>query len=128
MRTTRHKRTVESTQNRTETGQKDKQVRRLPKSHVDYWVSRLRKRSYLHKGKTHVVPDWQVRLQHLGREEWFNLGTPNQAAAAAKAKLIYTFLQANSWDATLAKFKSQEGAIKRDGVTIGDYLRAVEGS
>lgn len=128
MRRTEHKKTVADSQSRTETGQTKREVRRLPKSHVDYWVSRLRKRSYQHKGKTFVVPDWQVRLQHLGREEWFNLATANQAAAAAKAKSIYGFLQANGWEPTLAKFKAQDGAIKRDGVTIGDYLRAVESS
>jgi hypothetical protein len=36
-----------------------------------------------------------VKLQHQGRRDNFNLGTPNRTAAAVKARDIYVYLQAN---------------------------------
>ena len=99
--------TVEDIKNRTETGQSPTVKKSsLPKTHQGYWSSRLRKRSYpAPDGKTHIeIPVWQVRLFHAGRENWFNLGTSNQTAAAIKARDIYVFLKANGWDAALAKF------------------------
>ena len=49
--------------------------------------------------------DLYVRVQHGGRREFFGLNTTNQDAGAIKARDIFTFLKANGWDATLAKFK-----------------------
>lgn len=104
-------------------------VRRLSKTNADFWPSRLRKRSYTDRdGQLVEVPDWQVRLKKAGREAWFNLGSPNQAAAAKKAKEIYTHLEANGWDATLAKFKPESNVTPRLNLTVGDYLSAVEGT
>ena len=105
----------------------DTKRHRLSKTHADYWPARLRKRSYTDRsGKEVEIPDWQVRLKKDGREAWFNLGTPNQAAAAKEAKRIFTFLDANGWDATLAEFKRDSDAPPRLNLTIGDYLSAVE--
>jgi integrase len=93
---------------------------------VDHWFARLRKRSYLDRaGKLVEIPDWQVRMKRDGRDGWFNLGTSNQAAAAKKAKELFTFLEANGWDATLAKFKPESSAAPRLNLTVGDYLDAV---
>jgi integrase len=102
----------------------------LPKTHQDYWFSRLRKRTYLAPdGKTEVeIPLWQVRLFHLGKEAWFNLETANQTTAASKARDIYVCLKANGWDATLAKFKPDSDAAPRLNLTVGDYLTAVKES
>lgn len=101
---------------------------RLPKTHQDYWVGRLRKRTYLASdGETSIqIPTWQVRLFHAGREGWFNLGTANQAAAAVKARDIYVYLKANGWDAALAKFKPDSDAAPRLNLTVGEYLNAVK--
>ncbi|MBU6402460.1 MAG: hypothetical protein KGS61_19240 [Verrucomicrobia bacterium] len=94
---------------------------------MDYWVSRLRKRGYVDRhGQFVEVPDWQVRLWKAGRETWFNLGTANQAAAARKAKDLFTFLQANGWEATLARFKSGSDTAPRLNLTVGEYLNAVK--
>jgi integrase len=67
-----------------------------------------------------------VRLKKDGREAWFNLGTPNQAAAARKAKEIFTFLEANGWETTLAKFKPESDVAPKLDLTVGDYLQAAE--
>jgi integrase len=118
--------TIQNSQNRTETGQSQPR-RKLAKTHQDYWISRLRKRTYVAPdGKTVEIPMWQVRLFHAGREGWFNLDTPNQAAAAGKARDTYVFLKANGWEAALAKFKPESTASPRLNVTIGDYLQAVK--
>jgi integrase len=125
------KRIVQNNQNRTETGQctpqPPKKKGKLPKTHQDYWPSRLRKRTYLAPdGKTEIeIPLWQVRLFHAGKEGWFNLGTANQTAAAIKARDIYLFLKANGWDAALAKFKPESQATPRLNLTVGEYLSAV---
>ncbi len=127
-------RTRQNSENRTETGQTTGQteVRRTahkrPKTHQDYWLGRLRKRTYLARdGKLEIeIPTWQVRLFHLGREAWFNTDTANQAAAAVKARDIYVFLKANGWDAALAKFKPEAERASHLELTVGAYLEAVE--
>jgi len=134
MKTTlEQKRTVRDSENRTETGQwksepKARKRGKLPKTHQDYWLGKLRKRSYLAPdGKTEIeIPLWQVRLFHVGKEGWFNLGTANQAAAAVKARDIYIFLMANGWDAALAKFKPESDIAPRLDLSVGDYLNAVK--
>jgi integrase len=118
---------VEDTQNRTATGQTNQtsKASRLAKSHQDYWKTKLRRRSYLDRsGERMVVPEWQVRMFHLGREAWFNLESANQAQAAIRARDIYLTLVAQGWDAALAKFKPgpQE---KADICTVGEFLVAV---
>ena len=103
-------------------------VRRLPKTHVDVWYSRVRKRTYVDRasGKVIEIPEWQIRLKKDGGESWFNLGTPIQANAAKKAKEIFTFLEANGWPATLAKFKPESEITARLNLTVGDYLKTVQ--
>jgi integrase len=129
--TIEHKRTVRNTQKGTERGQTNSParavVRRLPKTHQDYWFSRLRKRGYKDRaGRSVEVPEWQVRLKQDGREAWFNLGTANQAAAAVKARDIYIFVLANGWDAALAKFKPESDTAPRLNLTVGGFLDAVK--
>ena len=130
--TKRQERTVQNSEKGTVGGQtlsvpQGEVVRHLPKSHQDHWFSRLRKRSYTDRhGQIVEIPEWQVRLKKGGREAWFNLGTPNQAAAAKKAKDIFTCLEANGWDAALAKFKPDSDASPRLNLTVGDFLKAVK--
>ena len=128
------KKPVEKSANRTETGQRtgqeQKRKTKLPKTHQDYWFSRLRKRSYASADGKGVVeiPTWQVRLFHAGKEGWFNLGTANQAQGAAKARDIYLCLKANGWDATVAKFKPDSDVAPRLNLSVGDFLDSVSGT
>lgn len=126
-------RTVENIQKGTERGQtnstvpRQEPVRRLPKTHVDYWFARLRKRNYLDRAGTLIeIPEWQVRMKRDGRDGWFNLGTSKQSAAARKAKEIFTFLEANGWNATLAEFKPESEVAPRLNLTLGQFLGAVK--
>lgn len=94
--------------------------------HVDYWKERLYRKTFTRDGERHEVPEWSVRLQHLGRREAFALGTGNASVAAIKAKEIATFLEANGWDSTLAKFKPSLTA-KAEICTVGELLADVKG-
>ncbi len=100
--------------------------RKLSRTHTDYWRPRLFRRTYKQDGKVHEVNDLCVRIQHARHREHFALTTTNQDAAAKKATAIFTFLKANGWDATLAKFKPGADADAKLDVTIGDYLAAVD--
>src|SRR4030095_14922945 len=75
------------------------------KTGVRYWTGKVFQQSYTRNGETRFVEDWAVKVQWRGRRETFNLKTPNKAAAATKAKDIYTMLVGAGWDATLEKFK-----------------------
>ena len=71
------------------------------------------------------IEDWSSRIQWRGRRETFNLKTPNKAAAAAKAKEIYTLLVGAGWDAALEKFKP--GMQRKAVSTVGDFLYELRG-
>jgi hypothetical protein len=119
-------RTAQNNQNRTETGQKPllsglPQKARLSKDHQDFWLRKLKKRSYAANGQRVEIPEWQVRLFHAGREDWFNLATTNRTAASVKARDIWLHLRAHGWDATLAKFKPR--AVPRQTLTVQDFSR-----
>ena len=127
------KRTVQNPENSTKTVQTSQctesdffgqKVRRLSKTHADYWHSRVCKRTTKQNGKTVESPNFHIRLYSGDNQSWFNLGTPNQAAAARKAKEIYVHLEANGWDATIIEFKSSKGVSNKG--TIGDFLQAVK--
>lgn len=97
----------------------EKPLGRLSRTHQDYWRSRLVKRTYVWEGKEIELPDWNIRIAHLGKREWFNLQTNNQAAASSKAREIYGFLQANGWEMALAKFKPK--AEHKKDMTIEEF-------
>jgi integrase len=98
---------------------------RLGRTHQDYWKSRLSKRSYEWGGKTIEIPEWQVRIAHRGRREWFNLRTPNQSSAAIKARDIYLSIVSGGWEATIAKFKP-EMLVDSEVATVGEFLDHVK--
>lgn len=93
--------------------------------HVSYWKERLYQKTFTRDGKTHTVPGWSVRLQHDGQRDSFSLGTANAVAAAAKAKEIAMFLDANGWAATKAKFKPEFLPKIRAG-TVGEAIAAAK--
>ncbi len=96
--------------------------KRIPKTHKDYWKSRVEKLIYEgRKTKEKVVAgEYSIRLYHKGRREYFPLNTSNKATAATKAKEIYTFLIANGWSGALAEYKPKEETA--DVSTVGDLV------
>ncbi len=124
--------TLEDTENRTVTGQTTGQTNlpatasRLPKTHQDYWKKKLKLRSYLDRGGNRVeIPEWQVRMFHLGREAWFNLESANQSVAAIKARDIYLSLVSRGWDATNATYKP-DPLLKAEVCTVGEFISQIE--
>jgi hypothetical protein len=112
-----------SKQIRSETNQKSGQEmakRNFGKTDARYWYEAISKPTYTKAGKTLEVLHWAARIQWRGRRELFNLKTSNRAAAAAKAKDIYTMLVGAGWDATLAKFKPD--MARKSVLTVGDFL------
>jgi integrase len=95
------------------------------KTDVRYWYDAIFKPEYRRDGQKLKVGDWAARMQWRGRRETFNLKTSNKAAAAAKAKDIYTLLVGAGWDAALEKFKPE---MQRKAIsTVGDFLNELRG-
>ena len=95
------------------------------KTDVRYWHDSIFKQEYRRDGQKLKIEDWAARIQWRGRRETFNLKTPNKAAAAAKAKDIYTALVGMGWDATLEKFKPE--MARKSVSTVGDFLTELRG-
>jgi integrase len=118
---------LEDTENRTVTGQTNLEGKpsRLPKTHQDYWKAKLKRRSYVDRDGSRVqIPEWQVRMFHLGKEAWFNTDTANQAGAAIKARDIYLSLISRGWESTNATYKPDPLA-KAGYCTVGEFLADV---
>ena len=117
-----------STQEDTESGQevaKPSGQASPSRFHVDYWKERLYRKTFTKGGERHEVQEWSVRLQHLGRREAFALGSSNASTAASKAKDIFTYLEANGWEATKAKFKPKP--VKSEEIsTVGAFIADVK--
>lgn len=99
---------------------------RLPKTDLRYWQKAIFQPTYTRGGEVFVVQEWSVKIQHLGRRETFSLGTPNRAAAAAKAKEVYLTLQGAGWDAALAKYKPVSHVKPRTDCTVGEFLTEIK--
>jgi integrase len=95
------------------------------KTDARYWQDVVFKPTYSRNGQTQGVEDWAARIQWRGRRELFNLKTSNKAAAAAKARDIYTMLAGAGWEATLEKFKPE--MARKSVSTVGDFLTELRG-
>ena len=117
--------TVRNTKRGTERGQRSEAPSKLSKTNQEYWKARLKKRTFKNaKGEAREVSDWQVRMKYAGREAWFNLNTPNKAAAAARAKNIYVSLVGDGWDETIRKFK-KDAPERKMSPTVGEFIEAL---
>jgi integrase len=103
-----------------------KQRRRLSKTHLDYWRTRIRRPLYTVQGVVHQVPNFAVEVQYRGKRRNWTLGIPNQDAAAARAKEIFLFLQANGWEATIQKYRPPILAERKANITVGGYIAEVQ--
>jgi hypothetical protein len=57
-----------------------------PKTHANYWKSRLEHRTYSRDGKTSEVAEWSVRIHYKGIRRSFDLETASKEEAATKAR------------------------------------------
>jgi type IV pilus biogenesis protein CpaD/CtpE len=80
-----------------------------------------------------LTKDWAMKIAHEGRRETFPLGTPNgtpnKAAAAARARDIYLSLAGAGWEATLARYKRPRALAPHKEIsgpcTVGEFLDEV---
>jgi hypothetical protein len=98
---------------------------KLSKTDIRYWQDRIFFSKYTKNGEKKSTRECAVSLQHLNRRETFQLGTPNKAAAGAKARDIYEYLKTHGWDKTLAKFKPSNLHRSFAIATLGDFVSAI---
>ena len=99
-------------------------LRTFSKTDVRYWRERILKPRYRQGGQTHEAPNWAVEIQYRGRRHRLSLGTPNREAAASRARDMYLVVQAQGWEAALAKYRPLL-APKQTNITIGEFLAEV---
>ena len=100
-----------------------------PKTHANYWKSRLERRTYTRDGKTFEVAEWSVRIRFNGIRKSFDLETANKEDAAIKARNLYLSLFAKGWSATineLAPPTMPPIEMTSGSATVGEFLFEVE--
>lgn len=101
--------------------------RTYPKTHANYWKSRLEHRTYTRDDKTFEVAEWSVRIFFRGVRRSFNLGSANKEDAATKARDIYLSLVAKGWSATVAQLVPKSEVVRNEsGATVGEFIAEVE--
>lgn len=102
----------------------EKKTVKRSKFHQDYWNDRVCQRTYKDSaGRDVLLTEWQVYIQHLGKREWFQLGTPVKAAATRKAAEIYGSLRAQGWEKTREIYKPRAHIVQAP--TVGEFLESV---
>jgi hypothetical protein len=97
------------------------------KTDLRFWKKKIFKPEYRRSdGTRRRSTNYAVEISFRGRRLKWSLETPNQEAAAARAKEIYIFVQANGWDATLARYRpKKEPPATRPDITIDEFLGEV---
>lgn len=125
-----HKRTGRDSKSVQEASKRspDPTPNRFAKTDVRYWQQAVFRPTYTRSGQTRETAAWAVKIQHRGRRETFALGTPNRAAAAARAKQVYQHLVGAGWGSTLAKWKPamQRAVVLEQSATVGEFVTAVK--
>ena len=102
--------------------------RSYPKTHANYWKSRLEHRSYTRTAKHSRSPNGgPYPLQRNPQE--FPLETANKEEAATKARDLYLSLLAKGWSATINELAPQAMPpieTSSDLATVGEFLAEVE--
>src|ERR1700758_3733285 len=82
------------------------QAARRSKTDLKFWQGRIFKPVYNRADGTRVAAaNYAVEISFRGRRIKWTLETPNKEAAAARAKEIYLFTQANGWEAALERYR-----------------------
>jgi hypothetical protein len=106
-----------------------KDLSHFPKTDIRFWQNAVFRQPYTVDGQRRLTKEWYARLQYGGKRQFFSLGTPNKAAAAAKARDIYLALIASGWESTLARYKGAKEFAQakqhQQPCTVGDFLGEV---
>jgi integrase len=68
---------------------------------------------------------YSVRIHLQGQRESFSLYTGNKAAAAARARDIYTGLVSKGWQATREQYKFAENSKAKSLATVADFFNRI---
>jgi hypothetical protein len=101
----------------------------FPKTDIRFWQGAVFRQPYTVDGQRRLTKEWYSRVQFQGERQFFPLGTPNKAAAAARARDIYLSLIANGWENTLRRFRPSSVASEKSnskGGTLGDFLQELK--
>jgi integrase len=95
------------------------------KTDIAFWKRRVFKPVYRRSDGTRVqAANYAVEISFRARRIKWSLDTPNREAAAARAKEIFLFLQANGWEAAFARYRPKEAPKpKVSDITVGEFLR-----
>jgi integrase len=100
--------------------------RKYAKTDIRYWEESIFQRQFKYLGKSRAAVSYSARFQHLGRRETITLGTPNRAAAAARAREIYLHLIAHGSDETIAKYRPGMIPAATQAETVGEFLDRIK--
>ena len=99
------------------------------KTDLKYWQKRIFKPGYCRdNGEKAQSANYAVEIRFRGRRVKWSLYTPNKEAAAARAKELYLFVQANGWEAAFARYRPKEAlpsGARRD-VSVREFLCEVD--
>ena len=82
-----------------------KDLSHFPKTDIRFWQKAVFRQPYTVDDQRRLTKEWYARVQYGGKRQFFSLGTPNKAAAAAKARDIYLALLTGGWESTLARYE-----------------------
>jgi integrase len=106
-----------------------KNLSHFSKTDIRFWQGAVFRQPYTVDGQRCLTKEWYARIQFRGKRQFFSLGTPNKAAAAAKARDIYLALVASGWEGTLARYKAAKTVVPveqgRQPCTVGEFLDEV---
>jgi integrase len=97
------------------------------KTDIKFWQRRIFKPAYTRADGSRVQSaNYAVEICFRARRIKWTLDTPNKEGAAARAKEIYLFLQANGWEAAIARYRPREAPKPQvSAITVGEYLSEV---
>src|SRR5258708_21601668 len=93
---------------------------KLPKTDLRHWEARIHKPTRNRNERKDHAYNWAAFFQYRGRRMCLSLGTPNKAAAAAKARDIYLSLVAGGLGHTLEICRPE--MEKRGELTVVEFL------
>ena len=97
------------------------------KTDLKYCQGRIFKPVYSRPDGSRVhAANFAVEICFRGRRVKWSLETPNKESAAARAKEIYLFVQANGWEKALARYRPQTTPQIKNELTVGEFLDAVQ--
>jgi integrase len=103
------------------TPEAEAQTARAAKSSVEFWKAKIRPRTL--KDGT-ITPELYIRLKQGGHDAWFNLGTPNRATAATKARDIWQAVQVKGLAAVQAGLRPAAAPLR--SATVGALITAAK--